>query len=88
MKVETPNVKTQLGGICGQNSKSGIITNCIVSGNIEAKMLYGKTVISGIAPYNSGSIQKCGNYSNIHVEISIGEEDPGSNECYIGRDSW
>lgn len=70
----------QLAGICGQNSSTGVITNCIVSGNIEIKMLFGQT--AGVAPYSSGSVQNCGNYSNIHVEI-VSEREFNKSDAYI-----
>ena len=52
-----------LGGISGQNSKTGSIKNCIVSGNIRNDSDTGG--MGGITSYCSGEIEKSGNIANI-----------------------
>ena len=66
-----------LGGISGQNSKTGSIKNCIVSGKIENDSVGGK--IGGITGYCSGNIEKCGNIANI-----IGNMQTSDKTVYIG----
>ena len=85
MNLDASNAKAQLGGICGQNSSAGVITNCIVSGNIVNKAVVGST--AGIAPYSSGSIQACGNFSNVSME-AMGEDYNGSYEVAVRRRLW
>lgn len=85
MYLDASNAKAQLGGICGQNSSAGVITNCIVSGNIVNKAVNGST--AGIAPYSSGSIQACGNLSNVSMEV-MGENYNGTNNIDVRRCLW
>lgn len=52
-----------LAGISGQNSITGNIYNCVVSGNIKNESSIGSA--GGITCWNSGHIENCGNLSNV-----------------------
>ena len=52
-----------IGGICGQNSSTAIINNCIVSGKIKNESTNGAT--GGITYYSSGKIINSGNFCDI-----------------------
>ncbi len=64
-----------VAGICGQNTGNGRIHNCIVSGNIKGEVEIGQ--VGGIACYNSGTIEKCGNKSNIEANIERTNSESG-----------
>ncbi len=61
-----------IAGISGQNSMTGSINNCIVSGNIENYSKKG--AIGGITCWCSGKVSNCGNLANIVCKTS---EDNG-----------
>ena len=72
------NKKGHLGGISGQNSMTGRINNCIVSGNIKLEGTDGR--VAGITSYCSGRINNCGNLANVYNFTSnISEE-----RTYVG----
>ena len=64
----------QIAGIAGQNSSTGTINNCIVSGNIKME---GSTSVGGITTYCSGKINNCGNYANIYFYNSSNDVNAG-----------
>ena len=57
-----------IAGIAGQNSSTGNINNCIVSGNIKLEGIQG--VVGGITCYCSGKINNCGNLADIYAHTS------------------
>ena len=63
----------QLGGISGQNSSTGSINNCIVSGNIKNESIRGSA--GGVTCYCSGKISNCGNLANINNYTNSGDDD-------------
>ncbi len=67
-----------VGAISGQNSKSGNISGCTVSGKIYNKSTQG--IAGGITSYSSGSIINCMNQSNINCMT----ESNGKAGTYIG----
>ena len=70
------NKNAQVGGIAGQNSSTGRINNCIVSGNVRFEGEKG--IAGGITTYCSGKITNCGNIADIYChttnisDVSIG----------------
>lgn len=66
-----------LGGISGQNSMTGNISNCLVSGSIKNESTQG--CAGGITCYSSGNIENCANISNI-LAITNGEKT----DCVVG----
>ena len=60
--------KGTLAGISGQNSSTGSINNCIVTGNIKNESLLGSS--GGITGYCSGRISNCGNMANVYLHTT------------------
>ncbi len=67
-----------VAGICGQNTMSGEIQNCIVSGKIKNSSRSGYA--GGITCFSSGKIIKCGNQANIEFDA----ENDGVNMISCG----
>ena len=59
---------TQIGGIAGINTVTGILTGCSVSGSV-----YGSHFIGGAAGQNDGVISACTNDAGINTTISQNE---------------
>ena len=57
-----------IAGISGQNSITGSINNCIVSGNIKFEGLQG--VVGGVTCYCSGKISNCGNLADVYGYVT------------------
>ena len=66
------NKQGQLGGLSGQNSSTGIINNCIVSGKIKFEGEQGKA--GGITTYCSGKMSNCGNLADIYCHSYYGDD--------------
>ena len=62
----------RLGGISGQNSSTGSINNCIVSGDIKFEGIQG--VAGGVTCYCSGKINNCGNLADVYTHSQNDEE--------------
>ena len=58
--------QAQAGGISAQNSRTGNITNCIVTGNIINEASENKVFTGGITTYSSGNIINCANFADIY----------------------
>lgn len=58
------NKAGKIAGISGQNSSTGIINNCIVSGKIKFEGEKGNS--GGITTYCSGKMSNCGNIADIY----------------------
>lgn len=59
---------TQIGGIAGINTVTGILTGCSVSGSV-----YGSHFIGGAAGQNDGVISACTNDAGINITVSQNE---------------
>ena len=68
-----------LAGISGQNSKTGNINNCLVSGIIKNESKLGAT--GGITCWCSGNISNCANLSNISSQIADDSDAAAAGIC-------
>ena len=59
---------TQIGGISGINTVTGVITGCSVNGSV-----YGSHFIGGVAGQNDGVISACTNDAGINTTVSQNE---------------
>ena len=76
------NKNGQVAGIAGQNSSTGRINNCIVSGSVKFEGEQGNA--GGITTYCSGKITNCGNLANIYCHNTHSYYGDGTGALNMG----
>ena len=76
------NKDGKIAGIAGQNSSTGKINNCIVSGKIKFEGEKGQS--GGITTYCSGKMSNCGNIADIYCHNTHSYYGDGTGTLLIG----